>query len=191
MINLQLEERESMLLYLSLIETEEDKIKFEDIFNSYKKTMYYVANSILKDEHYSHDAVQNSFLKIIKNIDKIEDVKSNKTKGFIVTIVKNSSIDMYRKLQKEKSKVKELENEILGFENEVYDTDILPNKVEVAILNLPERYKQVFFLKYSHGLHDNKIAEILDISSSTVRTRIKRGKEKLKIILDEMEKVHG
>ena len=191
MINLQLEERESMLLYLSLIETEEDKIKFEDIFNSYKKTMYYVANSILKDEHYSHDAVQNSFLKIIKNIDKIEDVKSNKTKGFIVTIVKNSSIDMYRKLQKEKSKVKELENEILGFENEVYDTDILPNKVEVAILKLPERYKQVFFLKYSHGLHDNKIAEILDISTSTVRTRIKRGKEKLKIILDEMEKVHG
>ena len=30
--------------------------------------MYYIANSILKDEHYSHDAVQNSFLKIIKNI---------------------------------------------------------------------------------------------------------------------------
>ena len=51
-----------MLLYLSLIETDEDKIKFEDIFNSYKKTMYYIANSILKDEHYSHDAVQNSFL---------------------------------------------------------------------------------------------------------------------------------
>ena len=53
-----------MFLYLSLIETEEDKIKFEAIFNSYKKTMYYVANSILKDEHYSHDAVQNSFLKM-------------------------------------------------------------------------------------------------------------------------------
>ena len=105
-----------MLLYLSLIETEEDKIKFEDIFNSYKKTMYYVANSILKDEHYSHDAVQNSFLKIIKNIDKIEDVKSNKTKGFIVTIVKNSSIDIYRKLQMEKNKVQKIENEIKGFE---------------------------------------------------------------------------
>ena len=130
-------------------------------------------------------------LKIIKNIDKIEDVKSNKTKGFIVTIVKNSSIDIYRKLQMEKNKVQKIENEIKGFEQEVYDTDILPNKVDVAILKLPERYKQVFFLKYSHGLHDNKIAEILDISPSTVRTRIKRGKEKLKIILDEMEKVHG
>lgn len=53
-----------MFLYLSLIETEEDKIKFEAIFNSYKKTMYYIANSILKDEHYSHDAVQNSFLRM-------------------------------------------------------------------------------------------------------------------------------
>ena len=53
-----------MFLYLSLIETEEDKIKFKAIFNNYKKTMYYIANSILKDEHYSHDAVQNSFLKM-------------------------------------------------------------------------------------------------------------------------------
>lgn len=177
-----------MLLYLSLIETEEDKIKFEDIFNSYKKTMYYVANSILKDEYYSHDAVQNSFLKIIKHIDKIEDIKSNKTKGFIVTIVKNSSIDIYRKLQMEKNKVQKFEKEIQGFENEVYD---LPNKVEVAILTLPELYKQVFFLKYSHGFHDDKIAGMLNISPSTVRTRLKRGKDKLKIILDEMEKVHG
>ena len=50
-----------MFLYLSLIETEEDRIKFEDLFNSYKKTMYYIANSILKDEHYSHDAVQIAF----------------------------------------------------------------------------------------------------------------------------------
>ena len=31
-----------MFLYLSLIETEEDKIKFEAIFNNYKKIMYYV-----------------------------------------------------------------------------------------------------------------------------------------------------
>ena len=45
----------------------------------------------------------------------------------------------------EKNKVQKLENEILSFEQEVYDTDILPNKVEVAILKLPERYKQVFF----------------------------------------------
>ena len=175
-----------MFLYLSLIETEEDKIKFEAIFNNYKKIMYYVANSILKDEHYSHDAVQNSFLKIIKHIDKIEDVKCNKTKGFIVTIVRNSSIDIYRKLQMEKNKVQKLENEILSFEQEVYDTDILPNKVEVAILKLPELYKQVFFLKYSHGVHDDKIADMLDISPSTVRTRIKRGKEKLKIILEQI-----
>ncbi|RDY29122.1 RNA polymerase sigma factor [Romboutsia weinsteinii] len=180
-----------MLLYLSLIEKEEDKIKFEDIFNSYKKMMYYVAHSILKDEYYSHDAVQNSFLKIIKHIDKIEDVKCNKTKGFIVTIVKNSSIDIYRKLQMEKNKAQRLEKEIQCLENEVYDIDILPNKVEVAILKLPERYKQVFFLKYSHGFQDDEIADMLDISPSTVRTRIKRGKDKLKIILDEMEKVHG
>lgn len=176
-----------MLLYLSLIDNEEDKIKFEDIYNSYKKTMYYVANKILEDEHYSHDAVQISFLKIIKNIDKIEEINCNKTKGFIVTIVKNTAIDIYRKNKREKEKVKNLEHEIREVEDRFNNVEELSSNIEIAILKLPERYKSVFFLKYCHGVHDNKIGDILGISASTVRTRIKRGKEKLKSILEEME----
>ena len=77
---------------------------------------------------------------------------------------RNCSSDKFNEInQKSQNAVNKkfkIENEIKGFEQEVYDTDILPNKVDVAILKLPERYKQVFFLKYSHGLHDNKIAEI-------------------------------
>lgn len=172
-----------MLLYLSLIDTEEDKAKFEEIFNSYKKTMYYVANSILKDEHHSHDAVQNSFLKIIKHIDKIKDVKCNKTKGFIVTIVKHTAIDAYRDNKKELEKVEKVINTKVFEEEQSFEER---SDLELAILNLPGKYSVVFSLKYYQCLSDEEISNILKIKPATVRSRIARGKDKLRKILDEM-----
>ena len=84
-----------MLIYLSLLDSEEEISKFELIYSTYKKQMYYTANNILKDSHLAEDAVHNAFLRIINNLEKIEDINSHKTKGLIVIIVKNVSIDIY------------------------------------------------------------------------------------------------
>jgi len=45
-----------VLFYLPLIDTPEDKNKFEELYISYEKTIFYVANKILKDKHLSEDA---------------------------------------------------------------------------------------------------------------------------------------
>ena len=72
-----------MIMYMSLIDNEDDKIKFEDIYNKYKKMMFWIANQILKDERDIEEVVQDSFIKIIRNLDKIEKINSKKTKSFI------------------------------------------------------------------------------------------------------------
>lgn len=41
-----------MLIYLAILELEEDKIKFEKVYEKYRQIMFYVANKILKDDHY-------------------------------------------------------------------------------------------------------------------------------------------
>ncbi|WP_343120639.1 RNA polymerase sigma factor, partial [Clostridioides difficile] len=64
---------------------------------------------ILKDDHLSEDAVHNAFLRIIKNIDKIDEVDSPRTKAFIVIIVERIAIDFYRKRKREK--VSDIEEE--------------------------------------------------------------------------------
>ncbi|RRQ31312.1 RNA polymerase subunit sigma-24, partial [Clostridioides difficile] len=46
-----------MILYLNLLESENDISKFELLYNTYKKTMFYIANEILKDECLAEDAV--------------------------------------------------------------------------------------------------------------------------------------
>lgn len=175
-----------MLIYLSLLDSEEEISKFELIYSTYKKQMYYTANNILKDSHLAEDAVHNAFLRIINNLEKIEDINSHKTKGLIVIIVKNVSIDIYRKNKKEIDNTIFIDDldDINGYD-EINKNDI--GDLEIAISKLPENYKQVFLLKFSHELTDNEISEILDIKPDNVRKRISRGREKLKNILKKME----
>lgn len=173
-----------MLLYLSLIDTEVNKSKFEYIYNSYKKIMFYVANDILKNEAQAEDAVHTSFIKIINNLDKVKEVKCNKTKAFVVTIAKHTAIDIYRKNKREKEKIEKIKELKDTKPNQMFEGE---SDIEIAILKLPEKYSLVFTLKYYQGLHDNEISEVLEIKPSTVRSRILRGKETLKLILEEMK----
>lgn len=180
-----------MIMYMSLIDNEDDKIKFEDIYNKYKKMMFWIASQILTDERDIDEVVQDSFIKIIKNLDKIEKINSKKTKSFISIIVKNTAIDAYRKVFSNRVEVELEDNLIFPSDKlEEIETEGL-NDIEIAIMKLPEIYKELFLLKYSHELENCEIAKLLDIKESTVRVRLARGKEKLEFILNKMEGVNN
>ena len=85
-----------MLIYLCAIEGQDEKQKFEIIYEEYKNLMFYVANRILEDTQDSEDIVHQAFLKIIEIIDQIEEVKCPQTRSLVVTIVKRKAIDLYR-----------------------------------------------------------------------------------------------
>jgi len=52
-----------LVFYLSVIDTEEDKTKFELIYEQYGKLMFYIANQILKDQFLAEDAVHLFYAK--------------------------------------------------------------------------------------------------------------------------------
>ena len=60
-----------MLIYMSMIDSDEDKDLFEGLYLKYRKHMKYIALQILGDEYLAEDAVHNAFVKIAKNINKI------------------------------------------------------------------------------------------------------------------------
>lgn len=67
-----------MIIYLQMIESDEDKSKFEQLYIMYKGLMFHVAMKILKNEFDAEDAVHQAFLSLIENLKKISDVKCQK-----------------------------------------------------------------------------------------------------------------
>ncbi|MBT9173622.1 MAG: ECF RNA polymerase sigma factor SigM [Syntrophomonadaceae bacterium] len=164
-------------IYLAVIHTEQDKNKFEILYTTYRKLMFYIANQILKDEYLAEDAIHQAFLKIIENLDKIENVHCHKTKSYIVIMVRNNAINLYNRRKRDTTV--SLEQIEFCISDETFswseDLDYLAN----AVMRLPVLYKEVLTLKYVQELSNAEIAQTLDISAATVRKRLERARHKL------------
>ena len=85
-----------MLIYLALLETEQEKDKFTVLYTRYRYTMLHCAAGVVHDHALAEDVVHASFLKVIEVLDKFEEPESSKSKNLIVTIVKHKAIDVLR-----------------------------------------------------------------------------------------------
>lgn len=174
-----------MLIYLNLIDSQEEKSKFEQIYNSYKHTMFYVAKSILKDDYLSEDAVHNAFINIAKSMDKISEVHSNRTKGYVLVIVRNLSLNILKN-QKKTVDIEGFEENIandLILEDEVLSKLSVDSIVE-KIVSLPVIYKDVLYLSYVEDLNTQEISKLINISNEAVKKRLQRGR---KILLENLK----
>lgn len=169
-----------MLIYLNLLDTEEEKSKFEQIYNNYKLTMFYVAKSILKDDYLSEDAVHDAFINIAKSLDNISDVISSRTKGYVVIIVRNISFNILKK-QKPFVEIEDFEENVsydISLEDEILSKLSFDFIIE-EIMNLPVIYKDVLYLSYVEELSTQEISKLINISNEAVKKRLQRGRRKL------------
>lgn len=174
-----------MLLFLSLLDGEEEKCKFAQIYEKYRYFMWYIADEMLRDEYLAEDAVQEAFLALTRHLDRVEEVDSRKTKNFLATIVKSKAIDLIRKQKGDITE--EYEDALLtlhqGDALDEYLKKESMNRIEKAILELDEIYKVTFEYKYVHELSDREIGDILGVTPKTVNVRVYRARKKLQEIL--------
>ena len=168
-----------MIIYLQMLETPEEKSKFEQLYLEYKGLMFHVAYEILHNEQDAEDAVHQAFVKIAENIKKIDDPICPKTHSYVVTIVENKAIDQYRKQQKHQTV--ELNDDIQGT-NAHYEGD---NDLTKCILKLPARYREMILLRYHHGYSVREIAGMMGISLPAAIKLDQRAKQKLKKLCEE------
>ena len=162
--------------------------KLEGLFHLYEKKMYHIAYSIIHDTWQAEDAVMEAFIKLSKYINQIDDINSEETKRFIIQIIRNSSIDIYRKNKKEMERIltitKEEESRIsIEKENNFNYSE----NVEDIINGLPPKYKCVMYEKYAKGNSVREIANKLKISETAVRKRQERAIKMLRERIGEVE----
>lgn len=178
-----------MLIYLTLLETEEEKQNFQTIYENNYLKMYHVALGILKNQYDAENAVHESFLSIAEKFKKYSNLNCSEMMGLCVTIVRNKSIDCIR--LKNHLSNEEIENLILK-DNYVdrspednLERDENKKLVQKALKELPEILKETMVLKYFYDYSIQEIASIMNINAKTVEMRLYRGKLKMKEIINE------
>jgi RNA polymerase sigma-70 factor (ECF subfamily) len=167
------------VLILFTFASENDKSKFEYLYEHYKRLLLHKAYGILHDYTLSEDAVSEAYIRIYKNLHKIDDITSNQTVSFLVTILKNVAITM---LQKEKRLTSDELDEEIPDSYQMEEEAIAKYSEEhifAVIDELNEEYKAVFLLKYAKGLSHAEIADILNTTENNVTVRLHRAKKKL------------
>ena len=144
------------------------------LYEKYRRLMYQVAFGVLGDSHLAEDAVHDAFIRISDHLDMVDDADSLRTKRLMVTVGKNTAIDIYRKRAKQLKREVVVEDYDECAEAVVYmeEEEELPK----LITDLPPIYRDVFLLKYSSMYENSEISAILGIPEGTVRQRLARGK---------------
>ena len=173
-----------LLFYLSLIENEEERSKFEKIYYQYRALMKYIALDILKDDAFAEDAVHEAFIKLARHLDGIEEIVSHKTKAFIVIVIRSVSLDMLAKEKRNKTISFYDTADNLSTEDNVLENMEI-NEIYEKIMSLPDIHRDIIQLKVYYELSDKKIADVLGISHQAVRKRLQRAREALSKLLNE------
>ncbi|MCL2461257.1 MAG: sigma-70 family RNA polymerase sigma factor [Defluviitaleaceae bacterium] len=178
-----------MIFLVLSFETETEKDKFELIYNRYKKLLLYKAYNILRDYELAQDAVSEAFIRVYRNLRKLDDPKSGKTAAYLVMIVRNVSITLLNK--QKKAGVKDSRDEYDFEKADSYDLEqaVVSENSASGLLKvvgqLKDELKTPFLLKYAYDMSNKEIAALLNITESNAAVRIHRARAKLTEMLRE------
>lgn len=173
-----------LIYYLSLLESGEERLKFEEIYNAHRGTMLHVAMTVLHgDLARAEDAVQSAFEAIIKNKEKYLSKSCSNLRGSCVIIVKNKCLDILRR--EKHFAFKEIDE---FYDLESADTPVdeqIVRKSEYEILRkcmavLSDRDRNILEMRFVLQMGVGEIAQDCGLTENNVSTIIQRAKIKVR-----------
>ncbi len=162
-----------------------DKHAFEKLCNDYQQKIYSLAFGLCGNREDALDITQEVFVKIYRGISNFNGDSSLST--WIYRIAKNASYDFLRKSKRNmEEEIPENfhSDEVLTPEEAVLNSEKI-EFIRHCIEQIPVKYKTPLLLREYQNLQYSEIAEILDISEGTVKSRIFRAREYLLKIISE------
>ena len=177
-----------MINYLQLLNTQQEKDRFVLLYKRYFQPLYSTAIEMLKDHAASEDIVQETFLILIDNINKVDERNSMKTWNYLVAIVRRLCIDSLRKQKKTILYDMDTDDDWMISHDNIEAEFIGKEATELVkhlIQQMDYPYKQVLLLQYYNKMKSRDIAETLHLKPENVRQIAKRARVQLKKLLEE------
>ncbi len=154
------------------------------IFNQYKTKIYHLALKISRNTDEAQDILQNTFLKVINNLEKFRNESSIST--WIYRIAINEAYMKWR-VKKRQERLINLKKEriyLSGTPSSIPDKEVisgeLKEEIDSAVKNLPLKYRVPVILRDFQDLEYLKISQILNISLQATKTRLHRARLELR-----------
>ncbi len=156
-------------------------IAFKELLNLYKERLYWHIRKIVILHSDTDDVLQNSFIKIYKNINKFKG--NSKLYSWMYRIATNEAITFVKqKAKKSNSATEELQSKLINnlTSDEYFDGDEAQLKLLKAIATLPYKQQLVFNMKYFDKIKYKEMSDILETSEGALKASYHIAKKKIK-----------
>ena len=174
-----MDEKEQRYTEILVIRSQQgEQEAFELLVELWQEPLMKFALRYLEQESEALDAVQETWITVIKKLNKLKN--SSFFVSWIFRTLTNKCIDRIRQKQLHEKLIK---NSNQDSENLIKSSD--NDQLEKAIQKLSDEYKTLIVMRFGQGLQVGEIAAILNIAEGTVKSRLHRAITRLREILGE------
>lgn len=176
---------------LYMVESDSDRLLVTMLYEEYSKQLYMFALKHLCDEDYANDITQNTYLTLIRHLDKLRHQDRKSIYAYLFTVQKNAIKKQYIKNKRNQNNVSfEILNDIPSEDDidKILTANERYNIIVRSISDLPQIYSDVLLLHLVNEIPLKDVSDILNEPYSTVRKHYSRGRQMLAIALKKEEK---
>lgn len=150
-----------------------DREAFRSLYDLYFDYAMRTAKLITKNEEWGKDAVQETFLRVYRNCAQYDTHKPFKPWFYCILLR-----ECYRVMEREK-KVIPFGEQLESFSAKQQLPDVSVDIYE-ALQSIDDLYRIPLIMKYLHDYSEKEIAAVLEVNVNTLKSRLHKGREKMK-----------
>lgn len=179
---------------------EGDNSAFEELVVRYENTITNMAYRLLGNRADAYDVCQEVFILLLRKLGSFRGEAKFSTWLYRVSL--NACHDHARRMRRNVSlsespgeDLPEMEQRLAAGDLDSPESSLerteIQDKVQSAITRLPYKFKEVIYLHDIYAYNYKEVAEILDISLGTVKSRLNRARKRLAVELREFREQPG
>lgn len=150
---------------------------FKTIYGKYGEMLYKIAFVYLGNRDDTEDVLQDVFVSLLRNPPKFKNEEHEK--AWLIRTTRNKCLNMLKSPARKAADIDGVQIASLEINDDLH-IDVIKQ-----VIALPPKYKSAVILYYYNDYSVDEIAKILKIGKSAVKMRLKRGRELLKLELED------
>lgn len=172
-----------------------DEAAVSELYRQTYKGAYRVIRTLIKDEDAALDILQDTFVKAFDSLDQLQEperfqawvnqIGANRAKDYL----KKKRPVLFTEMENEDGEMQEFSDECISHLPEaVLDREETARLLKEILDSLPEEQRAVLFMMHYEQMSIKEIAQALNCSENTVKSRLNYGRKKVKAAVEDLEK---